>query len=494
MIKKGFLTTLALTLALSIFAEIRSLWVVPWDVADRESIDAMIADAILAHQNEILIEVRYRSDAMYQTNRGGNRYPNPEPPSYIIKEDGFDPLGYAIEKAKPYGLKIQAWVVVFNATPTLQRYLDINYIYKHKSHWITWTQNSPMIDAKEQFGFFIDPGIPEVQEYLLDVFSDIVLGYPELDGLHLDYIRYPNLKLGYHPTSKARYQIAKIENRRLSWNDWRKSLVTDFVRDLRARIKTINPNILLTAAVFADLTDAHNAYAQEWDIWLQEGIIDIAYPMAYHLNFETFKKQMQRQEIAGYKDKIIVGLRAWDAGGKSLKAEICPKYNVYHIRDRIDFVRDEGFAGIALFSYSGIKLGDALDDLVALSYPSLSSQLPVLARFEQDQANAVIAAMQTSDTQEPQPGGSFDPAARMNREFGSYTLSMNLPFAGRWTWQVYSEDGTLLYSRKRSFKEGYNEDYWLGTFTDGSSVERTCYTLRFLFEDTTLESMVIPEE
>lgn len=492
-------------------------------MTNQESIDQIIDDAIMANQNELLVEIRYRSDALYEVNRRGNKYLNPEPQSYILKDENFDPLGYTLQKAKPLGLKVQAWVVVYNATPSLPRLLDINYIYTHKPHWITWKQGKPMSDAKEQFGFFIDPGIPEVRDYLLDVFSDIVYGYPELDGLHLDYIRYPNHKYGYHPISTSRYEEALLTEPNLSWNDWRIRQVSDFVGMLRTRIKEINPDILLTAAVFADLREAQRTYAQDWHAWLKDGLIDLAYPMAYHLNYDSFMRQMSINELADYKDKIIVGLRAWDVAGKSLKAEISPKYNVNHIRNRIDYIRANDFAGIALFSYSGIKEGEALDVLARMAYPPQEPIIEELAmddafEHEEEQSPEPSESPVISESLSPEPAAlevayiqppqieelksdempalrNFDTKTRLSTMSGSYVLSMQLPKSGKWTWRICDQYGKVLYTRKRSFMQGYNEDYWLGIFTDGNHLQTQSYLISFHLEDEDLfyQSIVIPE-
>ena len=179
--KRFLITLIILGLALGLSAEIRSLWVLPWNIQSKQAIDQVIWDAVYAHQNEILLEVRYRSDALYTPNRLNSKYKNPEPRSYVLKNDGFDPLAYAIEQASAQQIRVQAWVIVFNATPLEPKLVQQNYIYQHHPEWITYNERTERMRSSAQFGYFIDPGIPEVQDYLLDVFSDIVSGYPELD-------------------------------------------------------------------------------------------------------------------------------------------------------------------------------------------------------------------------------------------------------------------------------------------------------------------------
>jgi len=360
-------------------AETRSLWILPWDMQSPQAIDDVIQTAVANHQTELLLEVRYRADALYTPNRMSSRFPNPEPRSYILANDGFDPLEYAIRTAKPHGLRIQAWVVVFNATPTDSQRVRENYIYRYHPEWITYDADGKKMRSVRQFGYFIDPGIQAVQDYLSNILCDIVDGYPELDGLHLDYVRYPESKLGYHPESLRRFSE---EGMGLSWNQWRMKLVTDFVRNLNQRVKKINPDILLTAAVFPDIQAAREYYAQDWYQWLEEGIIDLAYPMAYNLDFEIYQNQLINMKLHEFEDRVILGLRAWDQGGKSLLPWENPGYNTTDIYRRIELARKHEFRGIALFSYNGLKPGDAFSHLAQLAFPAIDelASPPLLSR------------------------------------------------------------------------------------------------------------------
>jgi uncharacterized lipoprotein YddW (UPF0748 family) len=437
-------------------AEVRSLWVLPWNITSPQAIDKVIEDALAANQNELLLEIRYRSDALYTTNKNGNRYFNPEPRSYILKDAVFDPLDYAITAAHAKNLKVQAWVVVFNATPTAKELVANNHIYNNYPQWITYDKDGRQMRSAEQFGYFIDPGIPEVQEYLLDVFSDIVAGYPQLDGLHLDYIRYPSSQWGYHPTSLARLDEARKNGEIISWNEWRTRQVTEFVEKCYNRIKSIDPDIMLSAAVFSNIYDARTAYAQDWYDWLDKGIIDRIYPMAYHLDYDNFRNQILNMKEQAQDHKIVVGLRAWDAKGKSLMPLDNPSYNISHINKRISLIREGGFAGISLFSYDGIIRNNALSSLVNLAYPELEPEVV------------------------PEPELAL-PIKSVNAELtmvaGSYVLQLELPAEGRWNWEIMNHYGEVLYSRQRSYFLGYNEEYFSGLKDSGESIPHGTYIL-----------------
>lgn len=472
--KKGLILVLFMLVGLC-GAEIRSLWVLPWNIKTPAAIDAVIADAISHNQNELLLEVRYRSDTFYSPNRLSQRFLNPEPRSYILDNALFDPLNYALCKAKEQGLRVQAWLVVFNATPLDSKRLQENYIYQNHRDWLTTdSQNRPM-SSREQFGYFLDPGIPDVQDYLLDVFSDIVDSYPDLDGIHLDYVRYPSVSLGYHPVSLARYTEAK-QHEELSWNQWRIRQVTEFVERLGARLKDIKPELILSAAVFSNIYEARNLYAQDWFDWLNRGIIDLAYPMTYHVKYKSFVDQLEAMQENGNTDRIVVGLRAWNAKGGSLTERHSPSYNINHIEDRIRYIRKHDFAGISLFSYEGIIKDSALRLLADRVYPDVARLPELLADL------------------------SFTPDVYFQANGGAYEVELILPAAGRWHWELRDADDALVYSRFRYYYQGLNSDMFSGILANGSFIPAGSYLLHLykpgsdlqysmplIFEDQALE-------
>jgi len=443
-------------------AEIRSIWVLPWNIKSPYAIDNVIENALAANQNELLIEVRYRSDALYIPNRLSDIYPNPDPRSYILSGAAFDPLEYTLRKAHDAGLRVQAWVVVFNATHIDPEINRRNYIFKNHPNWITEDKYGNKMNGKEQYGYFIDPGIPEVQDYLLDVFSDLVDSYPNLDGLHLDYARYPSIAYGYHPTSLERYEAAQ-KKQKLSFAQWRIQQVTEFVEKLNQRVKSLNPNLILSAAVFSEINEARTHYGQDWFDWLNRGLIDYAYPMTYHPKYDAFKRQLGAMLDNGNTDRVVVGLRAWNAQGGSLLPENSPNYNIQHIRDRIDYIRQHDFAGITLFSYEGIMTGGALQLLAKGAYP-----YPVPLPYISDPI-AELRALAAQDSQ--------DKLAFYKAKSG-YTLECVLPLAGDWHWDLLNQAGEKLFQSSKYYHEGFNSDDFLGAMARNSLLPQGSYTLQ----------------
>lgn len=439
--KKGFFILFTI-LFVKINAEIRSVWVLPWDITTEKSIDEVIATAVSCNQNELLVEVRYRADALFDTSKGAYLYPNPEPKSYILEDASFDPLAYILKKAHQKGLAVQAWVVVFNATPREQSYIQQNYIYNNHKDWITYNFNDSQMNIDRQSGYFIDPGIPEVQEYLLNILGNLAGGYPELDGIHLDYIRYPESDLGFHPVSLARYNEYCQNQEEITYNEWRIMQVTNFVENAYFQLKEINPALQLTAAVFPDIAEANVDYAQDWQSWIKKGIIDRVYPMAYDVQYAKFKKQLEQINLLQMKEKIVIGLRAWNGNGNSLAVGNGNSYNVKDIAKKITLTRDYGFAGVSLFSYSGLQKGNAFVQLARLSFPEKKE-------YPKENISPKLNEITFSEPKYPAE-------AKLTRLNSEIIMHLKIPKDGFWNWELYKD--TLLVSNQRFYQKGENRE------------------------------------
>jgi uncharacterized lipoprotein YddW (UPF0748 family) len=119
----------------------------------------------------------------------------------------------------------------------------------------------------------------------------------DLDGLHLDRVRYPWQNWGYNPTALARFQAATGRDDRpqadeAQWLQWRREQLTALVRRIYLTTAAIKPRLRISAALSAagappgesvpwETRTPYTHHLQDWPAWLGEGIIDLGLPMIY---------------------------------------------------------------------------------------------------------------------------------------------------------------------------------------------------------------------
>lgn len=288
------------------FSEIRALWVDEFHAGIRTPAEAdeLVAAAQRCNANTLFVQVRGRGDALYLQSFEPPR----EDPAY---DPHFDALEYILTAAHRAGLEVHAWI---NAMPVWRDPappIDPRHVFlQHgvgQSGDADWLTHSPQGETKFPVGYFLDPGHPAAAAYLAEVYLNIVRHYA-VDGIHFDYIRYPETDtklprgapVGYNPTNLARFRrfTGRTDSSSLpepgdqQWTGWRRQQVTQLVRRVYIEAKAINPKLKISAAVIAwgrpplskkdfSETAPMQRIFQDWRGWLEEGILDLAVPMNY---------------------------------------------------------------------------------------------------------------------------------------------------------------------------------------------------------------------
>lgn len=320
-------------------AQNRAIWATIWSINTPAKVDKLLQQAHVDGFNQIFLQVRYRADAVYIPNRKDSSFANPESRSYILNGSAFDPLDYALNSKYRKSMQIHAWVPIFVVTPHDLSKIDSKHIYYQHRDWITKDLRGNTMPYNVHEGAFLDPGIPQVQQYLLNILSDIVMNYP-IDGLQLDYIRYPDSIYGYNPLALDEFKKTSDIN----FSQWKQQQVNSFVEKVYIQLKEINPKLCISAAVFANQKKATNSLSQNWKHWADKGYIDQLYVMAYNTSSVSFEQSMNRITNVD-NQKVTIVLRAW----KDKKT-----YSVHQINDKIKITKKFGFTNFGFYSYSGM--------------------------------------------------------------------------------------------------------------------------------------------
>ena len=284
--------------------ELRALWVDAFHAGIRSPEEAaqLVADAKRIHVNTLIVQVRRRGDALYT----GGLEPPLDDPNY---QPSFDALAHIVSAAHAAGLQVHAWInampVWRDEAPPKEARHTFNRHGPNAAGDSCWLTSARDGTTKFPVGFFLDPGHPAARHHLVSVYLDIVRRY-DVDGIHFDYIRYPETEgaamprgsdVGYNPMSVARFQRATGRTDvpapdDEAWTRWRQQQVTQLLRRVSIDARAIRPRIKVSAAAIAwgrppaSLADFENTAPmqrvfQDWQSWLAEGLLDLAVPMNY---------------------------------------------------------------------------------------------------------------------------------------------------------------------------------------------------------------------
>ena len=210
-------------------------------------------------------------------------------------------------------------------------------------------------------GLFTSPAHPGVQERVGRVWVDLANGY-DLDGIHHDFIRLATSAYDYSRSSLEQFQDwvrPLVDERRFNelateahenpfamvdalpehWDRFRRDSVTHLVRRVYRDVKARRPDLVVSAAVLPDWRAAAQWQFQAWSSWLEEGIIDVAVPMAYTEDAEQFHAWIDAaRAAAGASGRVWAGVGAYR---NPVEATV----------RQIDLARAAGVGGVAVFSY-----------------------------------------------------------------------------------------------------------------------------------------------
>ncbi|HEY0048206.1 MAG TPA: family 10 glycosylhydrolase, partial [Pyrinomonadaceae bacterium] len=309
-------------------AEYRAFWVDTFNTSlnNHNDVVTVVNNAKAAKANALFVQVRRRGDSWYLNSLEpmGDRTPI---------QPGFDPLQDIINEAHANDIEVHAFVImsaVWGRAPNLFPPENPNHVFNRHggfnpatntiapgpNNWLTRTLipdgTAAITYQGHRFGsdFWVDFGHPDAAAYTVNVINHLVQNY-DIDGLHLDRIRYPEIgiagqtpstgaNVGYNSTSVERFQryynippgTPPPAPNNPQWSQWRRDQVTNIVRRVYLNALAVKPNLKISAALIAfggigsteaswNSAEAYWRVYQDWRAWTQEGIIDIAIPMVY---------------------------------------------------------------------------------------------------------------------------------------------------------------------------------------------------------------------
>lgn len=268
--------------------------------------------------DRIYLQVSGRWDAYFPSRV----WPGPETP-YRGWED---PFGRAIEEARARGLEVHAWVNALLAWSAPDPPADPVHVFRRRPEWFVLDgEGRSMRDLSRADldraglrgeGWFLDPARTEVRTELRRFVLELALRYP-IDGVHLDYIRYP---AGWAPEEGA-------------------EAITLLVGLVRQDLAKVRPGAELSAAVLPDAGEAVRSFGQDWATWVERGLVDEAVPMVYRDTPAAVVRTVDAWPASVPRRRVRVGVRV-DRLRRGEREEIERR------------LAGTGVAGLALFSHN----------------------------------------------------------------------------------------------------------------------------------------------
>ena len=357
--------------------EVRALWVTRTTLSSPARIAEMVRAAQTGGFNTLIVQVRGRGDAYYSSTL--------EPrPAALAGPPDFDPLAEILTLAKPAGIKVHAWInvnLVSSAVtlPTSRQHV----IYRHPE-WLMvprelatemlrtevkspeyvgrlarWTR----AHLNEVEGLYTSPLHAGAAAYVTSIATDIATRY-SIDGLHLDYARFPNEQFDYSRAALQQFKMTLVDDLSVSerqrlgdqeladplvytrhfpqrWQTFRQAGTTGLLMRVRTAVKSAKPSLTISAAVLPDAALAATTRMQDWRTWLDQSLVDVLCPMTYTPDVTLFSRQIRNAlDLAGNRP-VWAGVAAY---------RLSPTATLRHI----DIARRQRVAGVVLFSYDAL--------------------------------------------------------------------------------------------------------------------------------------------
>ena len=338
----------------------------------------MVRAARAAGFNTILVQVRGRGEAYYKSAI------DPRASELDGQPREFDPLATTLDLAHRAGLRVHAWVNVnlVSSAVTLPRSRE--HVVSRHPEWLMvprplaaglrtvgvrspayigelarWTRSV----STQVEGLYLSP-IPEAsRQYSASIVAELASRY-DLDGVHLDYLRYPNDTFDYSARALGSFRAARaplvtaaqrqqLDRAALTdptawttmfpegWADFRRARLTALMRQLQATVRAARPGAVISAAVAPSADVATDQRLQQWSVWAESGLIDVVCPMAYTPDLAEFTDLITQARAAAGRTPVWAGIGAW---------QLPPTRTGQHVRA----ARKLGAAGVLLFSYDSL--------------------------------------------------------------------------------------------------------------------------------------------
>lgn len=320
--------------------------------------------------NTVFLQVRPSADALYQSALfPWSRYVSGT--AGQAPDGDFDVLAYWVEGAHSRGLQLHAWLNPYRITRDGKEELDAlpeTSPAKQHPEWV----------VEYEGNYYFNPGLPAVQQLVVDGAAEIVRNY-DVDGIHLDDYFYPGTDFN-DAAAYARYGEDFDDI-----GDWRRDNVNTLIASLDETVHAINPELsfgISPAGIWDNKADnpkgsdtnGRSSYREIYCDsveWIKRGTVDYICPQLYwSIGYEIADFEVLVdwwQDIVSTSDvALYIGIGAYRA------AEAEPGdvwYGTAELERQLDMLDNSiDIQGEVFFSYASLMEAQGCSDFLTTHY------------------------------------------------------------------------------------------------------------------------------
>ncbi|MDF3130198.1 family 10 glycosylhydrolase [Kiritimatiellaeota bacterium B1221] len=263
------------------------------------------------------------------------------PPSKSLEKYG-DQLRAFTAAAHKHGLQAHPWKICWKLNTRLPAF-----------HEKMRREGRLMQDANGKEIPWLSFSHPDNVQFEIDSLLEMARHAP-IDGIHLDYMRYPGKEADYGPAARAAFE-KRIGRRLQNWprevltpgglkdefQRFRQQELHQAMQKISEALKSEFPQLKLSVAVWGAWPDCADAQGQDWPVWAKYNWVDWIIPMNYTDNPDQFDGWLDLQRAQpGVSEKLLPGI-----GLISSNAELSPS----QVLIQLDSVKARKLKGAVLY-------------------------------------------------------------------------------------------------------------------------------------------------
>lgn len=258
---------------------------------------------------------------------------------------GRDVFAEIVKQGNQSNLRIIPWFEYGFVAP-----VNSDLVRLHPN-WLTVQRNGAQTmtsegDALPTTTAWLNPFHPNVQQFMLDLVTEIVTRY-DVAGIQLDDHFGLPVQFGYDSYT---VQLYKDEHQGVAppedpyepeWMRWRADKLSAFMQRLSQTVKTAKPDCIVSLSPNSQGFSYQN-YLQDWQTWVEQGWVQELVLQVYRQQLDSFLTELNQSAVQFARQRIPVAIGIYTGSPRQ-------PTTFQQIQEQVETVRSQGFQGVSFF-------------------------------------------------------------------------------------------------------------------------------------------------